>query len=51
MGVPLMLPSVVLNVRPAGRSPLIDHVTTEPPLFVGVRCTGPCFVKVKLLPP
>jgi len=34
-----------------GRVPLIDHVTTEPPLLVGVRCTRPCFVNAKLVPP
>ena len=35
-GVPEMVPSVVLNARPAGRVGEIDHVTTASPLTVGV---------------
>ena len=36
VGVPEMVPSVVLNVRPPGREGEMDHVTTSPPLTVGV---------------
>ena len=36
VGVPEMVPSVVLNIRPPGRDGKIDHVTTSPPLTVGV---------------
>ena len=36
VGVPEMLPSVVLNVKPAGSVAEMDHVVTAPPLEVGV---------------
>ena len=36
VGVPEMVPSVVLKVRPAGRVGEIDQVTTSSPLTVGV---------------
>ena len=36
VGVPEMLPSVVLNVKPAGRVAEMDQVVTGPPLAVGV---------------
>ena len=36
VGVPEMVPSVVLNVKPAGSEGEIDHVTMSPPLTVGV---------------
>ena len=36
VGVPLMAPLEVLNVRPLGRDGEIDHELTAPPLAVGV---------------
>ena len=36
VGVPEMVPSVVLKVRPAGKVAEMVHVTTSPPLTVGV---------------
>ena len=36
VGVPEMVPSVVLNARPPGKVGDMDHVTTSPPLTVGV---------------
>ena len=36
VGVPEMVPSVVLNVSPPGSDGEIDHVTMSPPLKVGV---------------
>ena len=35
-GVPEMVPSVVLKVNPPGNDGEMDHVTTSPPLTVGV---------------
>ena len=36
VGVPEMVPSVVSNDKPAGKDGEMDHVTTSPPLTVGV---------------
>ena len=36
VGVPEMVPSAVLNERPPGKDGEMDHVTTSPPLTVGV---------------
>ena len=36
VGVPEMVPSVVLKAKPPGKVGEIDHVTTSPPLTVGV---------------
>ena len=36
VGVPEMVPSEVSNDSPAGKVGEIDHVTTAPPLTVGV---------------
>ena len=36
VGVPEMVPSVVLKVNPPGSEGEMDHVTTAPPLTVGV---------------
>ena len=36
VGVPEIVPSVVSNDRPAERLGEMDHVTTAPPLMVGV---------------
>ena len=36
VGVPEIVPSVVLKARPAGRVGEIDQVTTSSPLTVGV---------------
>ena len=36
VGVPEMVPSVVLKVKPPGRDGEMDHVITAPPLTVGV---------------
>ena len=36
VGVPEMVPSEVSNDRPAGKVGDMDHVTTSPPLTVGV---------------
>ena len=36
VGVPEMVPSVVLNVKPAGSEGEIDHEVMTPPLMVGV---------------
>ena len=36
VGVPEIVPSVVLKASPAGRVGEMDHVTTSPPLTVGV---------------
>ena len=36
VGVPEMVPSVVLNDRPPGRDGEMDQVTTSPPLTVGL---------------
>ena len=35
VGVPVILPVVVSNERPAGRVPLIDQLVTGPPVLVG----------------
>ena len=50
VGVPEMLPSVVLNVKPAGSVAEIDQVVTAPPLEVGVtELMAVPLVNVKLL--
>ena len=36
VGVPEMVPSVVLKLKPPGRLGEMDQVTTAPPLTVGV---------------
>ena len=36
VGVPEMVPSVVLKVKPAGSEGEIDHEVMAPPLMVGV---------------
>ena len=36
VGVPEMVPSAVLKDKPPGRDGDMDHVTTSPPLTVGV---------------
>ena len=36
VGVPLISPVVELIVKPVGKAGEIDHVWTEPPLYVGV---------------
>ena len=36
VGVPEIVPSVVLNAKPPGRVGEMDQVTTSPPLMVGV---------------
>ena len=36
VGVPEMVPSEVSNDKPPGRAGEMDHVTTSPPLTVGV---------------
>ena len=49
VGVPEIVPSVVLNVRPPGSAGEMDHVTTAPPLTVGVtEVMAVPFVRVKL---
>ena len=35
VGVPDIIPVVVLNDRPAGKAGLIDQLTTAPPVLVG----------------
>jgi hypothetical protein len=51
LGVPLMLPSVVLKVSPAGSAEFMDHLVTVPPLLVGVTCAAICVVSVKFVVP
>ena len=36
VGVPEIVPSVVLKASPSGKDGEMDHVTTSPPLTVGV---------------
>ena len=49
VGVPEMVPSVVLNVSPPGSDGEIDQVTTSPPLTVGVtEVMAVPFVRVKV---
>ena len=50
MGVPDMVPSVVSKDKPPGRDGEMDHVTTSPPLTVGVtEVMAVPLVSVKLL--
>lgn len=35
VGVPVILPVVVSNDKPAGKVPLIDQLVTGPPVLVG----------------
>jgi len=47
VGVPHIVPLLVSKVRPAGSDGAIDHVTTAPPLTVGVdEVIATSFVKV-----
>ena len=49
VGVPEMVPSDVSNDRPPGNAGEMDHVTTVPPLTVGVtEVMAVPFVRVKL---
>ena len=49
VGVPEMVPSVVLKAKPPGRVGEMDHVTMSPPLTVGVtEVMAVPFVSVKL---
>ena len=49
VGVPEMVPSEVSNDNPAGRPGEMDHVTTSPPLTVGVtEVMAVPFVNVKV---
>ena len=49
VGVPEMVPSVVLNVRPLGSDGAIDHEVMAPPLTVGVtEVMAVPLVRVKL---
>ena len=48
VGVPEMVPSVVLKANPPGRVGEMDHVTMSPPLTVGViEVIAVPFVSVK----
>ena len=48
VGVPEIVPSAVLNDKPPGKDGEMDHVTTSPPLTVGVtEVMAVPFVKVK----
>ena len=49
VGVPEMVPSEVSNDKPAERLGEMDHVTTSPPLMVGVtEVMAVPFVNVKV---
>ena len=51
VGVPLISPVDVLNVKPAGTDGEIDHETTVPPVDVGVAFVmAESFVSVNGLP-
>jgi len=51
VGVPLIAPVDVSNVKPAGTDGEIDHDTTAPPVDVGVAVViAESFVKVNGLP-
>ena len=51
VGVPLISPVDVLNVKPAGTDGEIDHETTVPPVDVGVALVmAESFVSVNGLP-